>query len=217
MVSAPRIPPAAPTILRQPPAGQGAGPSPGGGLPSLSLFREGTSFPREQRALKRETSPPAPRSLSAQRWKERGWQTLKRLGLSNPLWSKSKGIETLQGKPGPGGEQSKAEKSPVALASVEQTVGRDSGRPAPRAGPVSQWPPCAGGEARSTLSSAHEEAERFARGSPESTTCLLLMDRHRLATLETVVGPGAPGGTGQGPCCHCALPPARSQKQFTET
>lgn len=173
--------------------------------------------------MKRETSAPAPapRSLSAQRWKERSWQILKRLGLSNPLWSKSKGIKTPQGNPAPGGEQSQAEKPPVALASVEQTVGRDSGRPTPRTGPVSQWPSCAGGEARSTLSSTHEEAERFARGSPRIHSprrmhCLSLMDRRRLATSERVAGPGAPGGTGQGPCRHCALPPARSQTQFIE-
>ena len=187
----------------------------------MRLFREGTSFPREQRALKRETSVPAPRSLWAQRWKDRSWQTPKGLGLSNPLWSKSKGIKTPQGKPAPGGEQSQAEEPPVALASAEQTVGRHSGRPTPRAGPVSQWPPCAGREARGTLSSAHEEAEPSARGGPESslppnTNCLLLMDRHRPATWETVAGPGAPGRTGQGPCGHRALPPARSQMQFTE-
>lgn len=77
----------------------GEGPRPGGGLSKSILFvREGTRFQREQRALQRGTSTPVPRRLSAPRWKERSWQKPRRPALSNPLWSKSKGMEALQGK-----------------------------------------------------------------------------------------------------------------------
>ena len=121
VVSPPRILPAALSTLRGPPAGGGAGPSLGEG--SSACLGRGPNSKGNKELCKQKQECPHQEPLRARQWKDRSWQTLKMRGLSNPLWSKSEGTETLQGKPVPGGEQRQAEKPPVALVSVEQTPG----------------------------------------------------------------------------------------------